>query len=583
MRAQAVGVPQFTETFETSTTWGGKGTAGEDDFASVLHQTAGDTVPAPANATGIARGTPDPEELASSEKQNTQSHSKQLQATTSQVLVPQGTALKRNAIPGMSTHLSGVQGKMASLTAGKVVEGSSSAVSEESLVGKTDDLAAPTNRASTIAPRELPQPPSATASIQERSPENLPGAQTNEVTTPASRVGESGRPAKLTTVDRQDRSAKHGVLQTNALSSKSTVDHQATTGVTNGIASDLSLGKATNDAALQAAVPQNATIASAANLTGSGVSHTEKDANKTTSSVGQIPIARRAEGVANRKAGAKIADETATATEPDAPLDVQAETEAEPCVVKDVSEDASKASALLSVGVGSFAHSVLASDVVSASGGHGTEIRAASAMLVAQGPTAEGALSSPTTQLQASATSGDVLPHTMLGSSATSLEVGVASGTHGWLKIRAEMTGSGEVNASLTGGSSIAANRLRDDLPALSSYLQAEKVQVSGLNVHTTLPGAAPAIISSDRSTYDGSSSFSGGADGGGAGGRPQQQDEQGTTSSVVSIRNEDGREVLLDRASDLTAFRNELGLDGKASLSSVEYGTGGGWLNVRA
>ncbi len=68
----------------------------------------------------------------------------------------------------------------------------------------------------------------------------------------------------------------------------------------------------------------------------------------------------------------------------------------------------------------------------------------------------------------------------LLGATPTSLEVGIANGTHGWLKIRAEMEG-GMVTASLSPGSMAGQEMLHRELPSLAAYLQEEKLGVNTL------------------------------------------------------------------------------------------------------
>jgi hypothetical protein len=66
------------------------------------------------------------------------------------------------------------------------------------------------------------------------------------------------------------------------------------------------------------------------------------------------------------------------------------------------------------------------------------------------------------------------------------LEVGIATGTHGWLRVRAELGQMGEVTASLAAASASAADGLHKELPAISAYLSSERVGVSSLTVNAT-------------------------------------------------------------------------------------------------
>ncbi len=79
-----------------------------------------------------------------------------------------------------------------------------------------------------------------------------------------------------------------------------------------------------------------------------------------------------------------------------------------------------------------------------------------------------------------------VSEHRALAASPTMLEVGVPGGSHGWLKIRAELTGDGAVHASVSSNSAAAAEMLRRELPSLTTYLHQEQVSVGSLVVHAS-------------------------------------------------------------------------------------------------
>ena len=93
------------------------------------------------------------------------------------------------------------------------------------------------------------------------------------------------------------------------------------------------------------------------------------------------------------------------------------------------------------------------------------------------------------------------------------LEVGIESGTHGWLRVRAELGQTGEVTASMVASSAGQADTLRRELPAMSTYLAGESVGVSSLVVNAT--GAA-------AGAQDAAMSLGAGAQGGDANGRAQ-------------------------------------------------------------
>ncbi len=174
------------------------------------------------------------------------------------------------------------------------------------------------------------------------------------------------------------------------------------------------------------------------------------------------------------------------------------------------------------------------------------------------------------------------LPLTRLRSTPTSLEVGVSSGAHGWLKVRAELTADG-VSASLTSGSPAAANGLRFQLPGLASFLQSEKVPLSSLVVMTS---SAPAMqgerhlsLTFNQGVDTGQAGFAAGADGGrdGTHGRSEADRDPPTAPA--------GRETFAADAqagSSSSGYTREQGLGGSSSGSSIVYGSGGSWLNVR-
>jgi hypothetical protein len=85
----------------------------------------------------------------------------------------------------------------------------------------------------------------------------------------------------------------------------------------------------------------------------------------------------------------------------------------------------------------------------------------------------------------------------VVASSPAKLDVGVFDGTHGWLRIRAEVGTGGAVNASLTASAS-AHESLRSSLPEMTRYLNSEAVSVNKLAVHR-----APATPSSMAAAGD--------------------------------------------------------------------------------
>ncbi len=151
----------------------------------------------------------------------------------------------------------------------------------------------------------------------------------------------------------------------------------------------------------------------------------------------------------------------------------------------------------------------------------------------------------------------------LLTATPTSLEVGIQNGAHGWLKVRAEMAGgSTVVNASVSAASFAGQEMLHRELPALTAYLQEEKVSVNAVVVHAPL-----AVASEPRS--------SAGMDG--AGGQTPQRNNKGEEQQ------ENIRKTNLSGADEAMTYRSLHGVDQDGSTSFGAYAGGGGWLSVRA
>jgi hypothetical protein len=144
----------------------------------------------------------------------------------------------------------------------------------------------------------------------------------------------------------------------------------------------------------------------------------------------------------------------------------------------------------------------------------------------------------------------------MLTATPTALEVGIQNGTHGWLKVRAEMADGGLVNASVSAASSSGQEMLRRELPALTAYLQQEKVAVNTVVVHTTAAAGSSTGMDSrgDQQT-------------------PQKSNEGGKQGQDVG-------QVVADRTDEATGYE-EVGEDGLSPHAT--YAAGGSWLSVRA
>jgi hypothetical protein len=144
------------------------------------------------------------------------------------------------------------------------------------------------------------------------------------------------------------------------------------------------------------------------------------------------------------------------------------------------------------------------------------------------------------------------LAHTTLQASPTVLEVGVPSGSHGWLKIRAEIDSTGAVQASLSPATHAAHETLHRDLPALTSFLAGEQVAVQ---LHIT--EAPQALATGTATDHD----FTQNAATSGQGG-----DDRGDRSNPEAPVPADALETEWTTTAYAPAIRN-----------------GGSWLNVVA
>jgi hypothetical protein len=163
------------------------------------------------------------------------------------------------------------------------------------------------------------------------------------------------------------------------------------------------------------------------------------------------------------------------------------------------------------------------------------------------------------------AVSGETgMSHRTLLATPMALEVGLAGGTQGWLKIRAEMTDGGVVNASLSSATSAGQEMLHRELPALTAYLQEERVAVNTIVV----PASAAA----------GTDSRFAGSMNGEASGQTQQGSRQGSG---------DGRQGFIqgiaDGADEVPTFIGLNGVGEDGLYSAGMHAGGGSWLNVRA
>jgi hypothetical protein len=150
--------------------------------------------------------------------------------------------------------------------------------------------------------------------------------------------------------------------------------------------------------------------------------------------------------------------------------------------------------------------------------------------------------------------------HRTLEATSTSLEVGVANGTQGWLKIRAEMTDSGVVNASVSATTLAGQEMLHRELPSLTAYLHQEQIGVGSLVLHTTAAtGSQESGGGMERDARREQMQQRGGQE------EESKQDASGTTFS-------DSGETYVQG-----------GLSGIAEITTNTVYAGGSWLSVRA
>jgi hypothetical protein len=154
----------------------------------------------------------------------------------------------------------------------------------------------------------------------------------------------------------------------------------------------------------------------------------------------------------------------------------------------------------------------------------------------------------------------DGMPQT-LTATPTTIEVGIQNGTHGWLKVRAEMTDGGVVNASVSAASTAGQEMLHRELPALTAYLQSEKVAVDAVAVHST----EPKLQGGDA-----------GMDGGSGGQMQQEGNDGGGHQKGVT-------ETAFHGTDQAMSYESLNGIDDDGPSPLVTYVGGGSWLSVRA
>jgi hypothetical protein len=152
----------------------------------------------------------------------------------------------------------------------------------------------------------------------------------------------------------------------------------------------------------------------------------------------------------------------------------------------------------------------------------------------------------------------------------TVLEIGVPSGSHGWLKIRAEVGEGGAVQASMSSATVGGQDALHRELPAMNAFLQSEHVPVS-LQIGNVAAGGSSTDGSGSGSGAGSTLDFSAGTGSSGtAGGEGSRQAAGPQSSSSPAAERAD--------AIPVQSAWTEAGQYGGASSLG-----GGGWLNVMA
>jgi hypothetical protein len=182
--------------------------------------------------------------------------------------------------------------------------------------------------------------------------------------------------------------------------------------------------------------------------------------------------------------------------------------------------------------------------------------------------------------------------HQVLASGPAQLDVGVFDGTHGWLRVRAELGADGAVSASLTARAS-AHESLRAVLPEMANYLESEAVSVSKIAVHRAAEGA-PAMA-----PYAGDGHGTGDAQPQRQDGQPRLNDavapdmdsspadqlETGLEAVAASPQSAQTNDAIGQDAGGAPAANGWMGGLSQAALYGLAYPTGssGSWLNVCA
>ncbi|WP_128914042.1 hypothetical protein [Granulicella sibirica] len=171
------------------------------------------------------------------------------------------------------------------------------------------------------------------------------------------------------------------------------------------------------------------------------------------------------------------------------------------------------------------------------------------------------------------------MQHRTLQATPTVLEVGVPGGSHGWVKIRAEVGEGGAIRASISSPTASGQEALRRDLPDLSAYLEGEHVPVSVQLGHIQGIGGNPDSVklapggTIAQALGDSSGAMTG------AGAQHQSQREH-PAAYPERILPDGGREARVGQANQELDDAGWSPGDGYATGGLVD---GGNWLNVMA
>jgi hypothetical protein len=117
--------------------------------------------------------------------------------------------------------------------------------------------------------------------------------------------------------------------------------------------------------------------------------------------------------------------------------------------------------------------------------------------------------------------------------SPSSFEIEVPSSSHGVLKVKAELTESGAINATLSSSSPSGVQMFHRELPALASFLADEKLHVSNVVIDTS---TGSIDVSRDREGQQGQPDQSFQQSGGGPRQQSNDLDQQGRPSVPADL-----------------------------------------------